>query len=377
MANSHKTVQMLQEHLDQDERILYSVSGCYETRRLGSKTLRRGAFVATNIRLFFYAKKTFGFDMEVFPYGKISSIEMSKGLSGYRIRFSTSGNEAQVKFINSGDVIGFTNYVRSVIDPTRSPDLLHSSPSGQGSLTLQQPEVEQMSGLSTLNSEPVKQTIHHQINPNRFGFRLLKFIGWGISGFFLLGLLAGMASNPISTTLSLGVWALLFLPPIYRLTDRHGLFWNIFGRIVIFLLPPILMSGVLAPGKVAQIPAKPTPINQTREAPAIPKQRTFPTEGRKISRVSEGNNASERTVSAADFGDQWPLMVNEGRIRCDPPSIVTFTASDGRRYAINGTAEGAGVPKIDPIWKDSNDQYSPKVSLSPLIQLGLSICQKS
>lgn len=80
-------------------------------------------------------------------------------------------------------------------------------------------------------------------------------------------------------------------------------------------------------------------------------------------------------VSRADFGDEWPLTVEEGILACDADA-VTFIAN-GVVYAVNGTAEtrGGGVD-IDPIWAD-NPHYpssgGPK-KMMVLIDRGLELC---
>jgi hypothetical protein len=64
-------------------------------------------------------------------------------------------------------------------------------------------------------------------------------------------------------------------------------------------------------------------------------------------------------VSRAEFGDKWPLTVEEGVLECGVlpttlqvvPKAVTFKTNDGRVFAVNGTAKGRGLPAIDPIWK--------------------------
>jgi hypothetical protein len=59
-------------------------------------------------------------------------------------------------------------------------------------------------------------------------------------------------------------------------------------------------------------------------------------------------------VSRADFGDAWPLTVDEGELSCDQTGssrgAVVFEAG-GTRYGLNGTATRRGYPAIDPIWK--------------------------
>lgn len=115
MANLKKLHKLVLEHLDAEEKVLHSVLGAYETEVMGTSTVRNGALFATNNRLMFYAKKMFGFDMEIFPYENISSIEIGKGLMGYKISFYASGNKVKVKWINKGDVKALVEYVKTRI----------------------------------------------------------------------------------------------------------------------------------------------------------------------------------------------------------------------------------------------------------------------
>lgn len=102
-------------HLEEGEEIIAAVFGAYETEILGKDTVRNGVFLATNKRVIFYGKKMFGYDLEVFPYSNISSIEMSKEFLGYKITFYSSGNKVKMKWINVGDVNEFVNYVKENI----------------------------------------------------------------------------------------------------------------------------------------------------------------------------------------------------------------------------------------------------------------------
>lgn len=121
MAKIEKLVDSAREHLEQGEQVLASVMGAYETKLMGSKTVRNGVFIATDRRMVFYGKKMFGYDLEVFPYSNISSIEMSKGMMGHSIGFFASGNKIEMKWINSGDVSEFTQIVKSKIGKKSEP----------------------------------------------------------------------------------------------------------------------------------------------------------------------------------------------------------------------------------------------------------------
>lgn len=84
--------------------------------------------------------------------------------------------------------------------------------------------------------------------------------------------------------------------------------------------------------------------------------------------------SNEADVSAADLGAEWPLTVPRGVLRCEG-GAVTFTASGGTVYAINGTAmtRNAGAD-IHSIWRDSPDGLGLKINIGPLIDRGLDLC---
>jgi Protein of unknown function (DUF2511) len=87
-------------------------------------------------------------------------------------------------------------------------------------------------------------------------------------------------------------------------------------------------------------------------------------------------------VSRTDYGNDWPLTVESGTLRCDPPSAVTFTTENGTTYWINGTAasmaDGNGWLDVEPIWADDPDPtyegLDLKINIGPLIDDGLTLC---
>jgi len=103
MANYAANLSAISEHLDLGESILASCWGCYETKSLGTDTLKNGILVATQKRIILYGKRFSGFNLETFPYDKISAIELSKGFLGKKISVKMSGNEATLKYIKKGD----------------------------------------------------------------------------------------------------------------------------------------------------------------------------------------------------------------------------------------------------------------------------------
>lgn len=115
MAELEKLTKKVKEHLESGEEIITGIKGAYETKIMGQESARRGMLLATNKRIIFYAKKLTGFDLEVFPYSNVSSIEMSKGIMGHKITFFASGNKATVKWIQDKDVQKFVSEVKNRI----------------------------------------------------------------------------------------------------------------------------------------------------------------------------------------------------------------------------------------------------------------------
>ena len=100
-----KLLALARLHLDDDETDLRSVRGTYETKRLGSDSVRNGILIATNKRVVFYAKKAVGHDIKHIRYKAISSIDTGKNMMGAYITLVVSGNEAHLKWIK-GDAAG-------------------------------------------------------------------------------------------------------------------------------------------------------------------------------------------------------------------------------------------------------------------------------
>ncbi len=115
MSSMEKNLRELRERLDNGETIESYVYGSYETKILGSDSVRKGVLAATNNRVVFYAKKMLGYDMEIFPYSNISSIEMGKGIMGHKISFFASGNKVTMKWIKKGEVDKLVEIVKSRI----------------------------------------------------------------------------------------------------------------------------------------------------------------------------------------------------------------------------------------------------------------------
>ncbi|MHC8516210.1 PH domain-containing protein [Sporosarcina sp. ITBMC105] len=114
MAKPEKLVKLAQEHL-KGEDVKYWVFGAFKSEMLGKSTLRNGVFIATNRQVFFYCKKTLGYETESFPLSNISSIETGKGALGHKLNIIASGNKAEMSMINKGQYAEFVDYVHNNI----------------------------------------------------------------------------------------------------------------------------------------------------------------------------------------------------------------------------------------------------------------------
>ncbi len=84
--------------------------------------------------------------------------------------------------------------------------------------------------------------------------------------------------------------------------------------------------------------------------------------------------AGRTYLTAKDFGVSWPLTVSGGYISCVRGHAIVFRQG-GVGYAVNGSARALGYASLTPIWKDSpTPEYGPKMSIGPLIDRGLALC---
>lgn len=82
------------------------------------------------------------------------------------------------------------------------------------------------------------------------------------------------------------------------------------------------------------------------------------------------------TVSRTEF-DPWPLTVDGGRLRCvEPQRAVVFTPSGSdTTYAVNRAARSLGYAAIDPLRGPDPGVPGLHVTLDPLVERGLALCE--
>jgi hypothetical protein len=81
-------------------------------------------------------------------------------------------------------------------------------------------------------------------------------------------------------------------------------------------------------------------------------------------------------VSAAQFGDKWPLTVNKGTLHCEPPTRIVFTAPDGQKYGVNGSASNDYISILEITKETENMGVNFKMDASILIEEGMKLCEK-
>lgn len=133
MAKIEKLVEEAKKHLEDGEIITSSVMGIYKKNIMGHNYPMVGILIATNKSVVFYCKKLFGtYEVEVFPYENINSIEMGKNpIFGHNISFFAFGNKAEMYNIKTGEVDKFISDVKSNIGKRKD---IHSTFSSSASI---------------------------------------------------------------------------------------------------------------------------------------------------------------------------------------------------------------------------------------------------
>lgn len=101
---------------------------------------------------------------------------------------------------------------------------------------------------------------------------------------------------------------------------------------------------------------------------------------RLLSKIKHRNDPTV-SVTRDEVGNDWPLTVDHGTVRFEPPGHVVFIAPDGTEYAVNGFAKTKGYEDIAPIWRDDPDpcwdfldaDERPKLSIDPILSVGLAL----
>lgn len=90
--------------------------------------------------------------------------------------------------------------------------------------------------------------------------------------------------------------------------------------------------------------------------------------------------ANIELVSADDYGQDWPFTLEEVHLLCmDGNAVVASDPENGRMYPLNGAANAkAGrlaLEPLTPIWREDPALPGTKLSVAPIIERGLVLCQ--
>lgn len=171
--------------------------------------------------------------------------------------------------------------------------------------------------------------------------------------------------------------------------ERLRAYWRsgCIGKIVLSVagfLGASVCCGVLvliAPTpRPAQAPAAVQPTIEEVEPTATPTEPPAATPTQELSQPTAAPAPTaaptdRRTVRKEDYGDAWPFTVESGVVRCVAPRNEVVFSSGGKAYAVNGTAKANDLyADIGSIWKDDPMIAGAKVSIGPILELGLSLC---
>jgi hypothetical protein len=83
-------------------------------------------------------------------------------------------------------------------------------------------------------------------------------------------------------------------------------------------------------------------------------------------------------VTEKEYGEKWPFTVTEGQLGCIGGSRAVIFIANGKTYAVNGMAINQagrmGWSKLDEIWKKNPQIPGAGISISVIIDKGLSLC---
>lgn len=96
--------------------------------------------------------------------------------------------------------------------------------------------------------------------------------------------------------------------------------------------------------------------------------------------LSSCANDNTLKYSKEEFGKKWPFSVDEIEVYCDGYKEIYCKASDGKIYALNGSAKTASkdnpnVSKIENIWLDDPEFEGLKIPYVQFITEGLKLCK--
>ena len=90
-------------------------------------------------------------------------------------------------------------------------------------------------------------------------------------------------------------------------------------------------------------------------------------------------SSSQKNISEADFGEEWPFEVKSGTIECVGPEYIIIFESSGRTYALNDAARAADKYEDISVIIKADDNYpggQVKMDISIIEFEALKLCDK-
>ncbi len=159
---------------------------------------------------------------------------------------------------------------------------------------------------------------------------VLTFIGWVVSSLLFVGALAIFQANrSIGLVILLILCGILFLPPLYKKTQKweaDGSTWNILSRLGLLLLIPAFLAPWISKQDLSLLqrfrnPFLATPLPRTSPKPTV---------------VASANSApSPITVSGAPLPILNPLELKQGQTYITPGQLSLLPSNDPNNVVTN------------------------------------------
>jgi hypothetical protein len=162
--------------------------------------------------------------------------------------------------------------------------------------------------------------------------RFMIFIGWVLSAFSFVIALAGLATPGAGKLISLALigWCLIFLPPLWHRTIKHGLPVNIVVRAVAFFTLPLIFASM-----ATAIEHKPE-VSTVKTQPEASSTSVSPTPVR----TELPRPLSERVTSKPAANS---ITVSPTSIKAESSKPSTSSISQVRRVTLNAKATPVGT----------------------------------
>jgi Protein of unknown function (DUF2511) len=149
------------------------------------------------------------------------------------------------------------------------------------------------------------------------------------------------------------------------------------GLLLLFIIVAIVVAPdkgkrVTTPTTDDSVATAASPVDSSSERQ---EETAIPPEPQQTSEPDANLGPHSRLLRKSDFGDEWPLSVEQGVVECRDGAAVLFHAG-GKTYPVNGTAKGwyKELPSIEEIWLENPSLPGTRINISPIIEAGRKLC---